>query len=270
MEMKRFDEIFKEAKAKNEGIFIPFIVVGDPDYETSLEIGKTLIDSGADALEIGFPFTDPIADGKTVQDADNRSFKAGTTVEDCFKFLEELRDYTDKPFGLLLYYNLIYKYGIDEFYKRLADIGVNAVLCADLTPEESSDAREAADKYGVEEVFIAAQTTSNERLQKIAEYAGGYIYVVSVMGTTGVRENVDMDTTDMIERMRQHTDMPLCVGFGISKPEHVKQVIASGADGAIVGSAIINRIADNLDDKNKMLKEISEFVKSMKKATKKE
>ena len=177
MEMKRFDEIFKEAKAKNEGIFIPFIVVGDPDYETSLEIGKTLIDSGADALEIGFPFTDPIADGKTVQDADNRSFKAGTTVEDCFKFLEELRDYTDKPFGLLLYYNLIYKYGIDEFYKRLADIGVNAVLCADLPPEESSDAREAADKYGVEEVFIAAQTTRDRRICRwiyLCSFCNGY------------------------------------------------------------------------------------------------
>lgn len=268
--MKTFEQTFKEARDKNEGIFIPFIVVGDPDYETSLEIGKTLIDSGADALEIGFPFTDPIADGKSVQDADIRSFKAKTTIEDCFRFLKDLRQYTDKPFGLLLYYNLIYKYGIDEFYKRLSEIGVNAVLCADLPPEESDEARTTANKYGVEEVFIAAQTTSNERLQKIAEYASGYIYVVSVMGTTGVRENVNMDTTDMIERMRKHTDMPLCVGFGISKPEHVKQVIASGADGAIVGSAIINRIAENLDNKDKMLKEISEFVKSMKEATKKE
>lgn len=270
MKMKTYEETFIEAKSKNEGIFIPFLVVGDPDYETSLEIGKTMIDNGADALEIGFPFSDPVADGKTVQNADIRAFNSGTTVQTCFKFLEELREYTDKPFGLLIYYNLIYKYGIDSFYKKLNDLGVNAVLVADLPPEESGDALDASKKYGVEEIFIAAPSTNNDRLKLITEYASGFIYTVSVMGTTGARTKVEHNTKDMIKRMRSHTDMPLCVGFGISKPEHVKEVISSGADGAIVGSAIINIIASNLDDREKMLKDIGEYVSKMKEATKKD
>ncbi|WP_042708134.1 tryptophan synthase subunit alpha [Methanobrevibacter wolinii] len=270
MNMKTYKQTFEEAESKNEGIFIPFLVVGDPDYETSIEIAKTMVDNGADALEIGFPFSDPVADGKTVQNADIRSFKSGTTIEKCFKFLEELREYTDKPFGLLLYYNIIYKYGIDAFYERLSKLGVNAVLVADLPPEESEYVRKASKEYGVEEIFIAAPSTTTERLKLIADYASGFIYTVSVMGITGARDKVEHNTTDMIKRMRKHTDMPLCVGFGISKPEHVKEVINSGANGAIVGSAIINIIADNLDNKEKMLNDIKEYVSSMKLATKKD
>lgn len=266
--MQTYTEMFEKTKKNNEGVFIPFLVAGDPTYETSLEIAKTLVDNGADALEIGFPFSDPVADGRSVQNGDIRAFKSGMTVKKCFKFLEDLREYTDKPFGLLLYYNLVYQQGVDEFYKKLSEIGVNSVLIADLPPEEADDAITAANKYGIEEVFIVSQATSNERLQKITKIIGGFIYVASVMGTTGARQEVAHDSTELIKRVREHTDLPLCVGFGISKPEHVKEVLEAGSDGAIVGSAILNIIEDNLNNEDVMFAKIADYIHEMKEATK--
>lgn len=268
MNMQTYKEVFEKSKKNNERIFIPFLVAGDPDYDTSLEIAKTLVDNGADALEIGFPFSDPVADGQSVQNADIRAFNSGMNVKKCFEFLKDLREYTDKPFGLLLYYNLVYKYGIDAFYKKLSEIGVNAVLIADLPPEEATDAIESSNKYGLEQIFIVSQATNNDRLEKITEIVGGFIYVASVMGTTGVRKKVEHNTTDLIKRIRKHTNLPLCVGFGISKPEHIKEVLDAGADGAIVGSALINIIENNLDNEDVMFGSIAEYVQSMKEATK--
>ncbi len=268
MKKQTFSELFEKSKKDNEGVFIPFIVTGDPNYDTSLEIAKALVDNGADALEIGFPFSDPVADGPSVQNADIRAFESGMTIKKSLEFLEELREYTDKPFGLLLYYNLVYKHGIDAFYKKLSEIGVNAVLIADLPPEEATDAIESAYKYGVEQIFIVSQATNNKRLAEITKIVGGFIYVASVMGTTGARQDVDISTTDLIKRVRKHTDLPLCVGFGISKPEHVKEVLDSGADGAITGSALINIIEANLDNEDVMFEKIIDYVVEMKNATK--
>lgn len=270
MSKQEYSEIFEKSKKSNEGIFIPFIVAGDPDYDTSLEIAKRLVDNGADALEIGFPFSDPVADGASVQNADLRAFKSGMTVKKCFKFLEELRNYTDKPIGLLLYYNLVYKHGIEAFYEKLSEIGVNAVLIADLPPEEATDAIDAANTYGLEQIFIVSQATTNERLKEITKIVGGFIYLASVMGTTGARSKVEHNTTELIKRIKNHTDIPICVGFGISKPEHVKQVLNAGSDGAIVGSALINIIEKNLENYENMFVEISDYVKMMKEATKRE
>lgn len=270
MSKQEYSEIFEKSKKGNEGIFIPFIVAGDPDYDTSLEIAKRLVDNGADALEIGFPFSDPVADGASVQNADLRAFKSGMTVKKCFKFLEELRNYTDKPIGLLLYYNLVYKHGIEAFYEKLSEIGVNAVLIADLPPEEATDAIDAANTYGLEQIFIVSQATTNERLKEITKIVGGFIYLASVMGTTGARSKVEHNTTELIKRIKNHTDIPICVGFGISKPEHVKQVLNAGSDGAIVGSALINIIEKNLENYENMFVEISDYVKMMKEATKRE
>lgn len=267
MNKKSYEEIFRKSKEDNEGIFIPFIVAGDPDYDTSLKIAKTLVDNGADALEIGFPFSDPVADGPSVQNADLRAFSGGMTVEKCFKFLKELREYTDKPFGLLLYYNLVYKHGIDKFYKKLKESGVNAVLIADLPPEEAGDAITAANNNDLEQIFIVSQATSNERLEEITKIVGGFIYIASVMGTTGARTEVEHNTTELIKRIRKHTMIPLCVGFGISQPEHVKEVLDAGADGAIVGSALINIIEAKMDNPDVMFAEIADYVQIMKEAT---
>ncbi|WP_323736810.1 tryptophan synthase subunit alpha [Methanosphaera sp. ISO3-F5] len=267
MNKQSYDTIFNKTIQENEGVFIPFIVAGDPNYDTSLRIAKTLVDNGADALEIGFPFSDPVADGPSVQNADLRAFKGGMTVEKCFKFLKELREYTDKPFGLLLYYNLVYKYGINDFYRKLSEVGVNAVLIADLPPEEAEDAINAANTNGLEQIFIVSQATSNDRLKEITKIVGGFIYIASVMGTTGARKEVEHNTTELIKRIREHTRIPLCVGFGISEPEHVHKVLDAGADGAIVGSALINIIEEYLDNETVMIREISDYMKKMKEAT---
>ena len=267
MNKQSYDKMFKKLKSNDEGAFIPFVVAGDPDYDTSLEIVKRLVDCGVDALEIGFPFSDPVADGASVQEADIRAFNSGMTIEKCFKFLEDVRKFTSIPIGLLLYYNIIYKHGIDAFYKKLSDLNINAVLIADLPPEEAEDCIEASKKYGVEEIFIVSQTTSNERLDKITKIVGGFIYIASVMGTTGVRKEVEKDTKELIKRIRLQTDIPLCVGFGISEEKHVKEVLKAGSDGAIVGSAIINIIKENLDNKDRLYDKITKYAIKMKDAT---
>jgi tryptophan synthase alpha chain len=269
LSIETYDEMFKRVEEKNEGAFVPFVVAGDPDFETSLEIVKTLVENGADALEIGFAFSDPIADGPTVQDADLRALNSGMTTDKGFEFVRRIREFTSIPIGLLVYYNLIYKRGIDLFYKQASENGVNAILSADLPPEEASDAVKAAKKYGVGQIFLAAQTTTNQRLKTISEFSSGFTYLVSVMGVTGARSEVKTSTVDLIKRVRDHNELPLMVGFGISKPSHVNEVIGAGAEGAIVGSAMIDIIAQNLNNKEKMLKEIGENTRKLKKATKK-
>ncbi|AUB58089.1 MULTISPECIES: tryptophan synthase subunit alpha [Methanobacterium] len=269
LKVESYQEMFARVKEKNEGAFIPFIVAGDPDFETSLEIVKTFVENGADALEIGFAFSDPVADGPTVQDADLRALNSGMTTKRGFEFIKRIREFTTIPIGLLVYYNLIYQIGIDHFYEAALESGVNAVLAADLPPEESQDAVAASRKYGVQQVFMAAQTTTNERLQKISGLCEGFLYVVAVMGVTGARGDLQISTVELIERVRSHTDLPLSVGFGISKPEHVSNVIKAGADGAIVASAILNMITENLEDKDAMKEKIGKFCRELKEATKK-
>ena len=239
MNIETYNEMFKRVKEKNEGAFVPFIVAGDPDFETSLEIVKTFAQNGADALEIGFPFSDPVADGPTVQLADIRALEAGMTVQKGFEFIKKVREFTDIPIGILTYYNLIYKMGLDKYYKTARESGVNAVLAADLPPEEAGDALKASKENGIQQIFMAAQSTSNERLPKITEICSGFLYVVAVMGITGTRSELKNSSVNLIERVKANSNLPICVGFGISKPEHVREVIKSGADGAIVASAIL-------------------------------
>ncbi|HSO25891.1 MAG TPA: tryptophan synthase subunit alpha [Methanobacteriaceae archaeon] len=268
--LETYEEMFKRVEEKNEGAFVPFVVAGDPDFETSLEIVKTLVENGADALEIGFAFSDPIADGPTVQEADIRALNSGMTTDKGFEFIRRIREFTSIPIGLLVYYNLIYKRGIDLFYKQASQNGLNAILSADLPPEEAYDAVKAAKKYGIDQIFLAAQTTTNERLKTISEFSSGFTYLVSVMGVTGARSEVKNSTVDLIKRVRDHNDLPLMVGFGISLPSHVKEVIGAGAEGAIVGSAMIDIIAQNINNKEKMLSEIGENTRKLKAATKKQ
>ena len=267
IEVESYDEMFQRVKNKKEGAFIPFIVAGDPDFETSLEIVKAYVGNGADGLEIGFAFSDPVADGPTVQSADLRALNSGITTQKGFEFIRKIREFTSIPIGLLVYYNLIYQMGVDEFYKTAKESGVNAILAADLPPEEAQDAVVASEKYGVQQIFMVAQTTSNERLEKISKMCNGFLYVVAVMGVTGARKDLKISTVELVERVKTHSDLPIVVGFGISKPEHVQNVINSGADGAIVASAILDLITENLQDKEVMLDKISSFCHELKTAT---
>ncbi len=268
MKIETYGEMFKRVSDKNEGAFVPFVVAGDPDFETSLKIVKTFVENGADALEIGFPFSDPVADGPTVQLADIRALQSGMTVKKGFEFIKKVREFTDIPIGVLTYYNLIYKMGLDGYYKIAKESGVNAVLAADLPPEEARDALKASKDNGVQQIFMAAQSTSNERLSKITEMCSGFLYVVAVMGVTGARNELKNTSVELIERIKANSNIPICVGFGISRPEHVKDVIKSGADGAIVASAILNIITENLEDKEVMLQRIGNFCRELKEATK--
>ena len=268
MKIETYEEAFNRVKSKGKGAFIPFVVAGDPDFQTSIEIVKTFVDNGADALEIGLPFSDPVADGPTVQLADIRALNAGMTTKKGFEFIKKIREFTDIPIGVLTYYNLIYKMGIDEFYNNAKLSGVNAILAADLPPEESKHAVEAARKHEIQQIFMVAQSTSNERLQEIVKLCSGFLYVVAVMGITGARSELENDTVELIDRVKTHSNMPIAVGFGISKPEHVKEVIKAGADGAIVASAILNLITENLNHKEEMIQKIGKFCREFKEATK--
>ncbi|MEG3225548.1 MAG: tryptophan synthase subunit alpha [Methanobacteriales archaeon Met13] len=266
--LETYDEMFKRLNEKGESAFIPFVVAGDPDFETSLQIVQEMVRAGADALEIGFPFSDPIADGPTIQAADVRALEAGMTVQKGFEFIRKIREFSDIPIGLLVYYNLVYKMGLDQFYREAKNSGVNGILAADLPPEEAADAIKSAKKHGINQIFMAAHTTSNQRLKNISKLAGGFVYVVAVMGVTGVRSQLDDSTVDLIHRVRKHTPLPICVGFGISQPEHVEKITKAGSDGAIVASALINLVEEHLEDRDLMLKQIESHCLALKKATK--
>ena len=266
--MKTYNQVFSELKKKKEGALVAFIVIGDPDYETSLEIAKKIADSGADILELGIPFSDPIADGRTIQAADVRALDNGMNTDKAFEFVRDLRKHTDVPIGFLTYYNLVYQRGLERFYQDAHKSGVNSVLIADLSIEEAEPVISVSKKTGIDTLFMISQLSDDNRIKKIASASSGFIYLVSRLGVTGVRNDLQHSTLSLIKRVRKFTDKPLCVGFGISTPNHVKDVINAGADGAIVGSAIVDLIRKNLGKKEKMLNEIVDFSRELKRSTK--
>jgi tryptophan synthase alpha chain len=268
MKMDKYKKTFNQLKKRKEKALVPFTVIGDPNYKTSLQIVKAMVKGGADILELGLAFSDPIADGPTIQSADVRALSHKINTDRVFNFIKEVRKFTKIPIGLLVYYNLIYQRGINRFYKNAKLAGVDSVLVADMPVEEYDEIVKAARKNKVDTVFIVSPLTNNKRLKKILRKTRGFVYVVSRLGVTGARSDLQKSTLDLIRRIRPYTKLPLCVGFGISKPEHVKNVLNAGADGAIVGSAVVKIIEKNLKNKNKMLKEIENYVKKMKEATK--
>ena len=263
-----YKKTFSKLRRKKEKALVPFVVIGDPDYNTSLKIVKTIIDSGADVLELGFPFSDPIADGPTIQAADVRSLKKGINTDKCFKFIKKIREITDIPIGLLVYYNLIYQRGTKKFFYDCKLARVTSVLAADTPVEESDEIISAARKHKIDTVFIVSPLTDNKRLKLILKKCRGFVYIVSRLGVTGARTDLKESTLNLIRRVRKKTKLPLCVGFGISKPEHIQAVCKAGADGAIVGSAVAKIIEDNQKIKKSMLKKIESYITSLKEATK--
>ncbi|MBM7038460.1 tryptophan synthase subunit alpha [Vibrio ulleungensis] len=266
--MARYSTLFAALEAKNEGAFVPFVTIGDPTPELSLEIIKTLVDSGADALELGFPFSDPLADGPTIQGANIRALNSSTTPDTCFDIISQIRSlYPDVPVGLLVYANLVYANGLDTFYEKCAKAGVDSVLIADVPTNESDDFNQAASKAGIEPIFIAPPTASDDTLQQVAELGSGYTYLLSRAGVTGAETKANMPVSDMITRLAKFDAPPPLLGFGISEPSQVQQAISAGAAGAISGSAVVKIIENNQDDKAKVLSELSSFVTAMKAAT---
>ena len=265
----RYDNAFAELKEKNEGAFIPFVTIGDPNAEQSFNVIKSLIDAGADALELGIPFSDPSADGVTIQMAGLRALNAGVNTDTCIDILAKVREYAPNiPIGLLLYGNLVFARGLDKFYQDMAAAGVDSVLIADLPIRESEPFIEAATKHNIAPIFIAPPNASDDSLRKVAEYSKGYTYVLSRAGVTGTETKASMPANTLIDALSEYQAAPPVLGFGISAPEQVKEALKAGALGAISGSAVVKIIEKNLDNHEQMLSELSNFVSEMKAATK--
>ena len=261
--MKTYKDVFA---IRDRAALIPFFVLGDPDYKTSLAVIKTAIDAGADILELGIPFSDPIADGPTIQKADIRALKAGMTCEKALDLIREIKAYADVPIGLLMYYNLIYHYGRDRFYRDAAAAGVNSVLVADLSIDDADEITGPASAAGLDTVFMVTPITRDERMKLIASKTTGFIYTVSLLGVTGARTELSDAVEELVGKLKGLTDVPVCVGFGISRPEHAAAVARAGADGVIIGSKIVGLIESNLGDTEKILAEISTFLGQVKNA----
>jgi tryptophan synthase alpha chain len=261
--MGRIEKVFSRGE---KPLFIGFTVAGDPDKATCIRIARALISGGTDILELGVPFSDPVADGPTIQKADERALAAGTIPDSVFEIVKEIRKESEVPIVFLTYFNIIYHRGVERFYRDARDAGVDGILIADMPVEESEEICTVASRYGIDPVFLIAQTTSDSRIKKIVAKAGGYVYLVAVLGVTGVRDHVSEEAIDLLNRVRRYTPLPLALGFGISTPAHANVCTRAGADGVIVGSAIVEIVERNLKDTDTMVYELNDYVSSMKKA----
>jgi len=257
--MERYDNLFNQLNARREGAFVPFVTLGDPEPGLSLQIIDALIEGGADALELGIPFSDPLADGPTIQSATLRAFAAGVTVGHCFEMLAAIRQkHPTIPIGLLMYANLVFSRGVDEFYAQCASVGVDSVLVADVPIEESAPFRQAAMRHNIAPIFICPPNAS---------YGRGYTYLLSRAGVTGAENRAALPLHHLVEKLTEYHAAPALQGFGISAPDQVASAIEAGAAGAISGSAIVKIIESNLDNPTTMLAELKGFVQRLKAAT---
>ncbi len=266
--MERYNQLFQRLSAKKEGAFVPFVTLGDPTPELSLKIIDTLVEGGADALELGIPFSDPLADGPTIQGATLRAFAAGTTVAQCFEILAAVRQkYPELPIGLLMYANLVFSKGIDNFYAQCEAVGVDSVLVADVPIEESAPFRQAAVRHNVAPIFICPPNADDDLLREIASHGRGYTYLLSRAGVTGAENRASQPLNHLIDKLREYHAAPPLQGFGISEASQVKEAIAAGAAGAISGSAIVKIIERNQKDPATLLAELKAFVSDLKAGT---
>lgn len=266
--MERYNQLFQRLSAKKEGAFVPFVTLGDPSPELSLKIIDTLVEGGADALELGIPFSDPLADGPTIQGATLRAFAAGTTVAQCFEILATVRQkYPELPIGLLMYANLVFSKGIDNFYAQCEAVGVDSVLVADVPVEESAPFRQAAMRHNVAPIFICPPNADDDLLREIASHGRGYTYLLSRAGVTGAENRASQPLHHLIEKLSEYNAAPPLQGFGISEASQVKEAIAAGAAGAISGSAIVKIIERHQHEPATLLTELKAFVSNLKAGT---
>lgn len=257
--MSRIAQAFAQAKSANRAAFVAYICAGDPDLETSLSASRALIENGVDVMELGVPFSDPLADGPTNQLAAQRALASGMTKEKCFELVRRIREFSEVPIVFYTYYNLVFTNGVDAYMAEAKAAGVDGVLILDLPPEEAEEVATAGEKHGVEMVFIVAPTTPDDRVETIAKAATGFIYYVSREGVTGVRKDSASNIPEAIERIKSRTDLPVVVGFGISTREQVAEVAAC-ADGVVVGSVLVNSIRDNLGSAEKIVEALGDVT----------
>jgi len=260
---------FEELRRKNEGALIAFVTAGDPTISATPKIAKTLEDAGADIIELGLPFSDPIADGPTIQAAAERALKSDMNTDAYFATIKKIRKTVKVPLVCLTYFNLVLKRGVGRFMKDCRESGIDGVIIPDLPVEEAKEVIEKADDNNVDVILLAAPTTTEERMKRILDSTRGFVYLVSLLGVTGARKKLSRTVRDMINLAKKSAkkNVPTAVGFGISSSKHVREVIESGADGAIVGSAIVDIIAKNIVNEKKMLRDMHNFVAKLKDAT---
>ena len=261
-------KLFAKTRSENSAVFMPFLVVGDPNVEATLAFADALIAGGADAIEFGLAFSDPPADGPVIQAADVRALEGGITVDKALDAIAEVhRRHPTTPLTMLVYANLVFRRGVERFYADVARAGVCAVLVADVPLEAAAPFTAAAVKHSIAPIFVVSELTRPERMEQLAAVASGYIYVVARVGVTGERREVAPSLAPLLQRTRAVTSVPLLVGFGIGTPEHVHAVIDAGADGAICGSAIVRRIEAEVDDVPAACRALEQFTREMKRAT---
>ena len=259
--MTRIAQVFKRLKAKGDKALIPFITAGDPDLATTKALALEMAAKGADLLELGIPFSDPLADGPTIQAASNRAVQGGIHLQEVLKLAGEIRRETDIPLILMGYYNPILQYGLERTTREAAALGVDGFIIPDLPPEEAGPWRVAAAKAGVAAIFLAAPTSGTERIKHMGQLTKGFLYYVSVTGITGARTELPPELITALKEVRRLVKCPLAVGFGISTPEQVKW-LAPYVDGIVVGSAIVQRVARLKGQE--LIKEVGEFVAALK------
>jgi tryptophan synthase alpha chain len=254
--MNRIQKVFENGKA-----FIPFVTAGDPNLETTERLVLAMADAGADLVELGIPFSDPVAEGVVIQRADARALAAGTTTDRIFDAVRRIRQKTNVPLAFMTYINPVYKFGADKFMSTCRECGVDAVIVPDLPFEEKGELKPYCDQYGVTLISLVAPT-SDDRIGKIAREAEGFVYVVSSLGVTGVRNEIVTDLGHLISLVKAASDIPCAVGFGISTPEQARD-ISQPADGVIVGSAIV-RLVEQYGEN--AVEPVRAYVRAMKQA----
>lgn len=255
---------FIQLRDRGQCALIPFITAGDPDLTTTAAALQRLDETGADLIELGVPYSDPLADGPVIQAAATRALQRGTRLDPVLEMVTELSPSLRSPLILFTYYNPIYHRGVQPFLHQVAQAGVKGLVIPDLPLEEADTLVQEAAELGIEVTLLVAPTSSSDRIHKIAARSQGFIYLVSTTGVTGMRTQVEARVQDLLLEMRQITDKPIGVGFGISRPEHATQVMNWGADAAIVGSAFVKRLAEGTPQQG--LEAIGTFCRSLKAA----
>ena len=259
--MSRIRDTFVDLKRSGRGGFIPFITAGDPDLGTTELLLVELAAAGADIIELGVPFSDPVADGEVIQRASERALRRGVTVGDALRCVSRVKKHIDVPIVLFSYLNPLLKFGKDRLPQEIQRAGIDAVLITDLTPEEAGPWITAFRDHAVDLIFLVAPTTSNERLRRIAQQASGFLYAVSRAGVTGARSEMAPDAESLVRRVRAVSDLPVAVGFGISTSEQVRRVWRF-ADAAVIGSALVSQI-EKLAGSPNLIAGVGEFARSL-------
>ena len=260
--MNRIDKKFQELRDQGARAFMPYVCAGDPTPELIPKLLLTLEEAGADLIELGVPFSDPIADGPTIQRASERALTHNISLQQILEIATSVRQETDIPIVLMSYYNPIFRMGEEAFCKAAQAAGIDGLIVPDLPPEQAEPLLEVAPKYNLATIFLVAPTSPPERMQLIASVSTGFVYCVSLTGVTGAREMLSDEIAPMITELRKHTDKPISVGFGVSTAEQAAQ-IAQVADGVIVGSAIINVVEEHIDDEAKLLASVKQFASNL-------